>query len=70
VSDLFEEPDNATPLTPEERRELLIMSLGRERFTWGSANLQDPGAVRRRYVAALQSADGHDIAPLLTFARS
>jgi Fic-DOC domain mobile mystery protein B len=50
--------------------DLLIMSLGRERFSWGSASLVDPGAVRRRYVAALQSADHHDVGPLLTFARS
>jgi Fic-DOC domain mobile mystery protein B len=50
--------------------DLVIMSLGRERFSWGSANLQDPGALRRRYVAALRSADDHDVGPLLTFARS
>jgi len=50
--------------------DLLIMGLGGERLTWGSANLQDPGSVRRRYVAALRSADAHDIGPLLTFARS
>ena len=50
--------------------DLLIMRLGQERFSWGSVNLQDPGSVRRRYVAALQSADDHDPGPLLTFARS
>ncbi|HXP89906.1 MAG TPA: cell filamentation protein Fic, partial [Fibrobacteria bacterium] len=36
----------------------------------GSANLQDANELRRRYIAALQAADGHDIAPLLAFARS
>ena len=50
--------------------DLLVMSLGGERFSWGSANLQDAGAVRRRYIAALQAADNHDIGPLLAFARS
>lgn len=50
--------------------DLLVMSFGRERFSWGSANLQNAGEVRRRYVAALQAADNHDIGPLLTFARS
>ena len=50
--------------------DLLVMRLGGERFTWGSANLQDDGEVRRRYIAALQAADQHDYAPLLAFARS
>jgi Fic-DOC domain mobile mystery protein B len=50
--------------------DLLLMSLGGERFSWGSANLQDAGDVRRRYITALQAADNHDIGPLLAFARS
>ena len=50
--------------------DLLVMQVGGERFTWGSANLQDAGEVRRRYIEALQAADNHDIGPLLTFARS
>jgi Fic-DOC domain mobile mystery protein B len=50
--------------------DLLVMSLGGERLSWGSANLQDAGDVRRRYIAALQAADNHDIGPLLAFARS
>jgi Fic-DOC domain mobile mystery protein B len=50
--------------------DLLLMSLGEERFSWGSANLQDAGDVRRRYITALQAADNHDIGPLLAFARS
>ena len=50
--------------------DLLIMRLGGERFSWGSANLQDAGDLRGRYVAALKAADNHDIGPLLTFARS
>ena len=43
---------------------------GRPRFTWGSANLVEAGEVRRRYIAALRAADGHDIRPLLDFVRS
>lgn len=50
--------------------DLLVMQLGRERFTWGSVNLQDAGEVRRRYIDALKAADNHDIGPLLAFARS
>ena len=36
----------------------------RERFSWGRANLRDPGEMRGRYIAALQAADRHDHAPL------
>ena len=50
--------------------DLLSVSLGGERFTWGRANLQAPGDVRRRYIDALKAADNHDVAPLLAFARS
>jgi Fic-DOC domain mobile mystery protein B len=50
--------------------DLLVISLGGERFSWGSARLQDASEVRRRYITALQAADEHDIGPLLAFARS
>lgn len=50
--------------------DLLVMSLGGERFTWGRANLQRAGEVRRQYIEALQAADNHDYGPLLRFARS
>lgn len=50
--------------------DLLIMRLGRPRFTWGSANLQDADDLRRRYITALRAADQHDLGPLLAFARS
>ena len=50
--------------------DLLVMRLGGERFSWGRANLQDAGAVRKRYITALEAADNHDIGPLLAFARS
>ena len=50
--------------------DLLVMKLGRERFSWGRESLRDAGAMRRRYIAALQAADHHDIGPLLAFARA
>lgn len=50
--------------------DLLVMRLGRERFSWGSARLQDASEVRYRYIAALKDADNHDLGPLLAFARS
>lgn len=50
--------------------DLLVMSLGGERFSWGSTSLQEAGALRERYITALQTADNHDIGPLLVFARS
>lgn len=49
--------------------DLLVMHLGRPRFTWGSASLVDPNETRQRYIKALQAADARDIAPLLAFAR-
>jgi fido (protein-threonine AMPylation protein) len=50
--------------------DLLIISLGGERLSWGSTNLQDASDMRGRYIAALHAADNHDIGPLLAFARS
>ena len=50
--------------------DLLLTSLARDRFSWGSANLVDAGTTRATYVAALRTADGHDYNPLLTFVRS
>lgn len=50
--------------------DLLVMRLGGERFSWGSTGLQEAGALRQRYIAALKAADNHDIGPLLAFARS
>jgi fido (protein-threonine AMPylation protein) len=50
--------------------DLLVMQFGGKRFSWGRANLRDAGDLRTRYIAALQAADGYNIAPLLAFARS
>lgn len=50
--------------------DLLIVRLGRSRFTWGRASLVEAGETRKRYIDALRAADDHDVAPLLAFARS
>lgn len=50
--------------------DLLATRLGNDRFTWGAANLQAPGDLRRAYIDALRAADAHDIEPLIRFARS
>ena len=50
--------------------DLLLKTLDRERFSWGGTSLVDPGETRKCYVTALQSADKHDIGPLLEFVRT
>lgn len=50
--------------------DLLAVQLGQPRLSWGRASLVEPKETRQAYVAALRAADQHDIAPLLTFARS
>jgi Fic-DOC domain mobile mystery protein B len=50
--------------------DLVIQRLGGDVFAWGGGTLSDVGELRKRYVAALKSADNHDISPLLEFVRS
>ncbi|MCH7670526.1 MAG: mobile mystery protein B [Proteobacteria bacterium] len=50
--------------------DLLLVTLGQERFSWGRANLVNVGEVRAQYIAALHAADRHDYAPLFEFVRS
>ena len=50
--------------------DLLVMRLGRERFSWGRESLRDPGAARTHYIAALRAADQHDISLLVAFSRA
>ena len=50
--------------------DLLVMQLGRERFSWGRESLRDAGAVRARYIEALRAADKHEIGLVLAFARA
>ena len=58
---LVHEDDGGTELS-EEDREGLIPSY----FTLPS----ELNVTRKRYIAVLQAADGHDIGPLLDFVRS
>ncbi|WP_372785546.1 hypothetical protein [Phenylobacterium sp.] len=51
------------------RPTFLAGRLGREAFTWGRAELTDPGETRADYIAALKVADGFDLEPLVAFAR-
>ena len=50
--------------------DLLVMSLGGRRFSWGGSSLEAPTDVRRTYIDALRKADGGDPGDLLKFARS
>jgi Fic-DOC domain mobile mystery protein B len=48
----------------------LVVALGGSRFTWGGSSLTAQGTARRRYSAALQTADTRgDVGPLIAFAR-
>lgn len=50
--------------------DLLAIHLGQPRFLWGSQSLIDANVTRTKYVAALRAADAHNLAPLISFARS
>ncbi len=50
--------------------DLLVTSLGKPVFTWGGGHLSAPDEARGIYLAALRTADGGDITPLVAFARS
>ncbi len=50
--------------------DVLLRSMGEERFSWGGRNLVNLSETRKSYIAALRAADGHDIGPLLEFVRS
>lgn len=50
--------------------DLLLKSLGRARFTWGSDNLVDANLTRKQYVTALRAADNHDYDLLRDFVKS
>ena len=49
--------------------DILLRNMDQSPFTWGSDDLARQGGVRDRYLAALRAADGHDIGPLIEFAR-
>lgn len=50
--------------------DLMAVRLGARRFSWGRGDMRVSGEVRKTYVAALKSADGHDFTALMDFARS
>ncbi len=50
--------------------DLLLVNLGRERFSWGRENLVNANKTRQKYIDALHAADNHDYAPLFAFVRS
>lgn len=50
--------------------DLLLVSMGQERFSWGRENLVSASETRSRYITALRSADNHDYKDLLEFVRS
>jgi len=50
--------------------DLLVVQRGRPRFSWGGRDLSSKSGMRATYIAALKSADNHDFAPLLVFARA
>jgi Fic-DOC domain mobile mystery protein B len=51
--------------------DLLVVTLGGQRFTWGGVSLTNPGEARTAYLRALRRADDvFDRGPLLAFARS
>jgi Fic-DOC domain mobile mystery protein B len=49
---------------------VLVRHFNRDPLPWGNSALHTPDAVRQTYINALVAADGHDIGPLLAFARS
>jgi Fic-DOC domain mobile mystery protein B len=48
----------------------LAIHLGRAEFSWGRQTMIAAGPTRAAYLQALRAADGHDLEPLLRFARS
>jgi Fic-DOC domain mobile mystery protein B len=50
--------------------DVLVMQLGRPRFTWGRSNLQPASLVRDQYISAIKKADAGNLKPLIEFARS
>ena len=55
---------------PDELAVRFHHRLGGNPFPWGRGSLAAAGDVRARYIGALRAADRHEIAALLSFARS
>ncbi len=50
--------------------DLLVVSLGGERFSWGGASLVAADEMRKAYIAAVRAGDQQELGPLLAFART
>jgi len=48
----------------------LVRALGREDFSWGAVTTRTTAELRTAYLRALRAADGHELHPLIEFARS
>jgi Fic-DOC domain mobile mystery protein B len=50
--------------------DILVVQLGRPRFTWGGSALRAADETRQAYIGALKAADNHDFTELIAFARA
>lgn len=50
--------------------DILLVRLGKPRFTLGNSTLRTADEARAAYIAALKAADAHDYEPLIAFLRS
>ena len=50
--------------------DIILVALGKPRFSWGGADLYRKGEAREQYLAALEEADRSNLRPLLAFVRS
>jgi len=48
----------------------LLLEIGSERFSWGSASVDAAGTTRTNYIAALRQADKGEYGALRSFVRS
>ena len=50
--------------------DILLVTLGEKRFSWGRADLYSVGDIRKHYINALRGADNHDYRDLIVFVDS
>jgi Fic-DOC domain mobile mystery protein B len=50
--------------------DILVVRLGKARFTWGGGALHTVDETRRTYIGSLKAADNHDFTELIAFARA
>lgn len=61
---------NGNGRTSRAMADLYLKAAGEPALTWGAGCGLPADAIRARYLAAVRAADGHDLAPLIAFARS